>query len=128
MSTSGFFAIIKQDLHHALRTTRKSPGVSLGVVLIVGLSIGANTAMFSVIHAVLLKPLAYPEPDRVVLITEGATLVRFQEMVPSVRSYAEIGAFAGGLENMALSGVGEPEVLQGAHVSADFLQILGVNR
>ena len=126
MSTSGFFAVIKQDLTNALRTMRKSPGFSLAVMLIVALGIGANTAMFSVIHAVLLKPLAYPDPDRIALIT-GGTLVFFQQLLPSVRSYTAIGAYAEGLENLALSGVGEPEVLDGARVSANFLDILRVS-
>jgi len=126
MSASGFFAIVKQDFSQAVRRMRKNPGFSFGIVLILALGIGASTAMFSVIHAVVLKPLAYPEPQRVVQVTEGATLIRFQELAPSVRSYTEIGAFAGGLENMALSGGGEPEVLEGARVSANFLRILGV--
>src|SRR5439155_7629378 len=97
MSTSGLIASIRQDLLSSLRTMRKRPGFSLAVVLIVALGIAANTAMFSVIHAVLLKPLAYAEPDRVVVIT-GGTLVFFQQLLPSVRSYTAIGAYAEGLE------------------------------
>jgi putative ABC transport system permease protein len=125
MSAYGLLGTVTQDLRQALRTIRKAPGFSLAVVMIMALGIGANTAMFSVVRSVLLKPLPYPEPDRVVLITDGATLIRFQELAPSVRSYTAIGAFAGGLENMALSGIGEPEVLDCARVSANFLQILG---
>jgi putative ABC transport system permease protein len=115
-----------QDLRFALRQLRKSPGFTLAAVLTLALGIGAVTAMFSVIHAVLFKPLEYREPDRVVLITEGATPLRFEETLLTSRSYTAIGAFAGGVEDMALSGIGEPEVLKGARISANFLHILGV--
>jgi putative ABC transport system permease protein len=115
-----------QDLRYALRQLRKSPGFTLSTVVTLALGIGAVTAMFSVIHAVLLKPLAYRDPDRVVLVTEGATPLRFEETLVTSRSYTEIGAFAGGLENMALSGIGDPEVLKCARISANFLHILGV--
>ncbi len=105
---------------------RKNPAFSVAVVLTIALGIGANTAMFSVIRAVLLKPLDYREPERVVWLTEGATPVRFEELRAGSRSYSAIGDFAGGFENMALSGAGEPEVLKCARVSANFLAILGV--
>jgi len=103
-----------------------SPTFSLGVVLTIAVGIGANTAMFSVIRAVLLKPLEYREPDRLVQVSGGATPVRLEEMTAASRSYSAMGAYAGGFEDMALSGSGEPEVVKGARVSADFLDILGV--
>jgi predicted permease len=114
-------------LRYALRQLRKNPGFTVVALLTLALGIGANAAMFSVIHAVLLKPLAYREPDRVVLVTDGATPARFEEIAGTSRSYTEIGAFAIGTEDMALSGVAEPEVLKAARVSANFLQILGVS-
>jgi putative ABC transport system permease protein len=115
-----------QDLRYALRQLRKNPGFTTVALLTLALGIGANTAMFSVIHAVLFKPLEYREPDRVVLIADGATPIRFDEMRAASRSYTEVGAYTGP-EEMALSGVAEPEVLKGARVSANFLHILGVN-
>lgn len=120
------FETIRQDIKFALRTLGKNPAFSVTVVLTIALGIGANTAMFSVIRAVLLKPLAYREPDRVVLLTEGATPARVEELTVASRSYSAIGDFAGGFENLALSGLGEPEVLHCARVSANFLEVLGV--
>ena len=116
-----------QDLRYALRQLRKNPGFTTVALLTLTLGIGANTAIFSVVHAVLLKPLGYREPDRVVLVTEGATPVRFEELMAASRSYTELGDFAVGFENMTLSGVTEPEMLKGARVSANFLHILAVS-
>ena len=117
---------ISSDLLYAVRQLVKNPAFFVGIVLTVSLGIGANTAMFSVIRAVLLKPLAYHDPNRLVLITGGATPIRFEEMTASSRSYTGIGAFVTGHEDVALSGSGQPEVLKGARVSANFLDILGV--
>ena len=116
-----------QDLRYALRQLRKNPGFTAVALLTLTLGIGANTAIFSVVHAVLLKPLAYHDQERVVLVTEGATPVRFEEMTAASRSYTELGDFAVGFEEMALSGAAEPEMLKGARVSANFLHILGVS-
>jgi putative ABC transport system permease protein len=115
------------DVRYGLRQLRKNPGFAAVAILSLALGIGATTAMFSVIHSVLLKPLEYRDPDRIVLVTEGATPIRAEELIAASRSYTELGAFAGGSEDMALSGVGEPEVLKGARVSANFLNILGVS-
>ena len=115
------------DIRYSLRQLRKSPGFAALSILSLALGIGATTAMFSIIDAVLLKPLAYRESDRVVLITEGATPIRSDELITASRSYTELGTFASGLEDMALSGVGEPEVLKAARVSANFLRILAVS-
>ena len=112
-----------QDLHYAMRQLRKNPGFTAVALLTLSLGIGANTAIFSVVHAVLLKPLGYHDPDRVVLVTEGATPLRFEELLAASRSYTEIGTFAGP-EDMALSRIAEPRVLKGARVSANFLRIL----
>jgi predicted permease len=121
------FADAWQDLRYALRSLSKNPGFTLAVVMTIALGIGANTAIFSVVHAVLLKPLPYPEPDRVVLVTDGITPIRYDEMKRALHSYTQVGAFAGVFENLALSGIGQPEVLKGTRVSANFLEILGVS-
>lgn len=127
MSRTAQFESLQQDLKYGVRTMLKNPGFSAAVVLTIALGIGANTAMFSVIRAVLLKPLAFRDPDRVVLVADGVTPIRFEELKTESRSYTEVGAFTNGTEDMALSGVTNPEVLRGARVSANFLQILGVD-
>lgn len=81
--------------------------------------------MFTLIRAVLLNPLQYHESDQLVHMSGGATPTRFTEMRVEARSVADIGAYTG--ENVTLSGIPEPEVLKGVHVSANFLRILGVD-
>jgi len=127
VSNTTFFDNLRQDLKFGIRSMRKNPAFSTAVVLTIALGIGANTAMFSVIRGVLLKPLEYREPDRLVLVTEGATPVRFEEMASASRSYTAVGIFAGGFEDLALSSTGQPEVIKGTRVSANFLHILGVS-
>ncbi len=113
-----------QDSVYALRAIRQKPVFAATAVLTLALAIGGNTAMFSVIRAVLLKPLAYSEPDRLVRMSGGETPTLFAEM-KGAHSFTEIGAFTSE-ENITLSGGVEPEVLKGERVSASFLRILGV--
>jgi len=117
---------VSRDLLYAVRTIRRNPGFTVTAVLMLATGIGANTAIFSVIHAVLLSPLEYRDPDRLVDISGGATPVRFQEMKAAAKSFSGLGAFSG-QEDLTLSAGVQPEVLKAARVSAGFLQILGVN-
>jgi predicted permease len=116
-----------RDLFHALRIMRANPAFTLTAILTLALGIGTNTAMFTVIRAVLLKPLEYPDPDRLVEISGGATNVRFEEMRNAARSYNGIAVSLGGTENITLTGGSGPEVLKKARVSANFLSILGIS-
>ena len=115
-----------QDLRYALRQLRKKPGFAIFAIGIAAIGVGAATAAFSVIHAVILKPLAYSDPDKLVLLDKSVTPVRFDEMRSASKSYSGLGTYAGVLEQMALSGSGTPQVLNASRVSANFLQILGV--
>ncbi len=116
-----------QDVRYALRQLRKSPGFTAVAVLTLALGIGADTAMFSVIRAVLLRPLPYRQAGRLVLLTRGVTPVRFEEMKAANQSFSNLGAYAGPPEHMALSGIPTPVMLNGARVSWNFLDVLGIS-
>ena len=115
MNSAAYLETIWQDSIYALRAMRKNPLFAMTAVLTLALGIGGNTALFTVIRAVLLKPLEYRDPDRLVRVSVnlpnqpngdlGLSLDRFQEIRKSVRSFSEFGAF-GRPENMALSGGG----------------------
>ena len=126
MNWAGPIEAIRHDALYALRGMRKHPAFAVTAVFTLALGIGANTAIFTVVRAVLLKPLEYREPDRLVRVFGGSTIARFEEMQAGARSYSEIGAFLNGIENVSLSGGAGPEVLKQARVSASFLRILGV--
>ncbi len=114
---------VSRDLLYALRTMRRNPVFTATAVLTLALGIGANTAIFSVVHAVLLRPLEYRNPDRLVHISGGAAPIRFEEMKTSAKSFAALAAFTG-QEDLTLTGGIQPEVLKGVRVSASFLRIL----
>jgi putative ABC transport system permease protein len=126
MSGTGFLSALRQDLRFAARMIAKRPGFSAAIVLTVAIGIGANTALFSLIRAVLLRPLGYENPQQLVVLTRGATPIHVDEFRAASRSYTETGVFAGGAEQMALTGNGEPQVVSAARVSGNFLSILGV--
>ena len=125
-----------QDLLYALRTMRGNPGFVMTAVLTVALGIAGNTAMFTVIRAVLLKPLEYRDPDRLVRVSADYprlnaqdttfSLRRFLDMRAAGRSFSGFGAYLLSPENVTLSGGGQPEALKEARVSANFLEILGM--
>ncbi len=125
MTNVTFLETIWQDTLYALRTMRRRPAFSATAVLTLALAIGGNTAMFAVIRAVLLKPLQYRDPDRLVSISGGATPTLFADMQAGAHAFSELGAFTGE-ENITLSGGAEPEILRGERVSAAFLPMLGV--
>ena len=126
MNSLGFLETAWRDLQYALRTMRKNPAFALTAVLTLSLGIGGSTAMFTIIHSVLLKPLEYQDPDRLVQISGGSTIGRYEEIKAAARSYSELGVFMIGVGNPTLLGASGPEVLRAARVSGNFLRILGV--
>jgi putative ABC transport system permease protein len=121
-----------QDLRYGLRMLHKNPGFSLVAILTLALGIGANTAIFSVVNAVLLKPLPYPEPGQLVqLRLEGAgkpdTVIgstAFVGVKAQSQSLSRIAAYTGG--DMTLTGGGSAERVEAGAVTADFFPLLGV--
>ncbi|MGB9464038.1 MAG: ABC transporter permease [Candidatus Acidiferrum sp.] len=120
-----------QDVRYALRTLRKSPSFTVVCVLTLGLGMGASTAIFSVVNAVLLRPLPYPNHDRLVRVEErhpGSSAANF-----TYASFLDLKREAKTIENTAafrpwsfnLAGEGEPEQVPGAMVSGDFFSALG---
>src|SRR5262249_761798 len=125
MNQSTRIESLLQDTRQTLRGMRKKPAFAATAIAILALAIGGNTAMFTVIRAVLLKPLQYRDPEQLVSLAGGATPVRFAEMRRAAGSFSEIVAVAGS-SNLILPGTPEPEVLRAARVSAGFLRIAGV--
>ncbi len=122
------------DLRFALRQLRKSPGFTFVAVLTLALGIGANTAIFSVIYAVLLRPLPYPEADKITILTESDAnqpqiSVSFPDYVDWKRdntSFEEIAISR--RESFNLSGLEgrAPEQISGAIVTANFFKVIGL--
>jgi putative ABC transport system permease protein len=122
------------DTRYTLRLLAKSPGFALVAVLTLAVGIGANTAIFSVMNALLLKALPYPEPDRLVLLgarkRQGASenvplsWPRVQLISEHTRSLGSVAAFT--REQFNLTGQGDPEQVPSARVSSNFFEILGV--
>ncbi len=125
-----------QDLQFGLRMLRKNPGFSFVAILTLALGIGANTAIFSVVNAVLLKALPYADPQRlVVLWTDNPKLqLGFREIPPANADIPEWRARTQSFEQLAifrpnaadLSSDGEPERVGGVAVNADFFSLFGV--
>ena len=125
-----------QDLKYGLRMLRKSPGFSLVAVLVLALGIGANTAIFSVVNAVLLRPLPFEEPSRIVHVWHVPPAKQFPGMTRfsvSAANYVDwqrenhvfdkMAIYSGA--SMNLTGGGKPEFVRAAAVSSDFFGVLG---
>ena len=123
------------DFRFAFRQLRKSPGFTFVAILTLALGIGANTAIFSVIYAVLLRPLPYPEADRLMIVTEtGASMpqiaVSFPDYVDWKRDNTVFEEIAiSRRESFNLSGLERraPEQVSGALVTANFFKVIGLN-
>jgi putative ABC transport system permease protein len=121
-----------QDLRFGARMLLKNPGFSLIAVLTLALGVGANTAIFSVVNALLLRPLPYADSDRLVMLsvngdggevgnTGFTTFVDWRERSRSFERMALIRSWGG-----VMTGQGEPEMVNGMRVSVDYFRMLGV--
>ena len=119
------------DLKHSLRSYRKSPGFTLTAMATLALGIGANIAVFSVFNAVLLKPIPYPEPDRLVMFMNtspqgsgpACSPAKFQHYREQGSVTQDVAAFRSGVVN--LTGGAFPEQLRSGQVSADYFRLFG---
>jgi predicted permease len=122
-----------QDTRYALRTFRRKPGFTIIALLILSLGIGATTVMFAVINSVLLRPLPYPEPDKLVTVrgfTEtfgefwGLSNLEFVDIKRESQTHALAAwTYAGG----TISEPGEPEYVNGRDISAELFSTLGIS-
>ena len=120
-----------QDLKYAVRTLAKSPGFTLVAVLTLGLGIGANTAIFSVVDALLMRPLPYPHQERLVLVEDEqpgygrapASWLEFQDWKKASSSFEKLTART--RRDMNLSGDGPPERVRVGLAAEDFFDVTG---
>jgi putative ABC transport system permease protein len=136
MRRVNFIDDLTRDLHYALRSLRRSPGFATLAVLVMALGIGANTAVFSVVNAVLLKPLAYRDPDRIVTLTytsanrvgaefsKNVSIPNFQDWHDRSSSFDAM-AYYGSREVAAMPGA-EAEYVPAAAVSQEFFRVFAV--
>jgi MacB-like periplasmic core domain len=122
------------DVRYAARVLKKNPSFTASVVLTLALSIGVNTAIFSVVNGLLLRPLSFQQPERIMML-EDRWLPRFpsfetrpehfQAWREQSRGFEQLAAFAPGAFNLTADG--RPERILGARVSANLPSLLGVN-
>ena len=123
-----------RNLRYACRTLTKSPGFALVAIVTLALGIGANTAIFSVANALLLRPLPYAHPERLVLVyavkadapdaIQPFSFPHAEFLSEKSRAFSGFAAFTN--ENFNLTGHGDPEQLSAARVSWNFFEVLGV--
>ncbi len=123
-----------KDIRYGVRSLLKHPGFTCIAVLTLALGIGANTAIFSLVNAVLLRTLPFREPDRLVMVWEDASFAGFPRNTPAPANYADWKAQNQVFEDMAtfdqrsfnLTGDGEPEKVEAYGVTANFFGLLGI--
>ncbi len=126
-----FLQTLLQDLRFAFRMLRKNPGFTAVAVLTLALGIGVNTAMFSVMQGVVLAPLQYVNPDRLVMVWENnprfpqtwVSYPNFRDWQRSARSFQQLAAFRE--QGVDFAGPGTPEHLNGKEISSGFFSTLG---
>jgi putative ABC transport system permease protein len=123
---------LAQDVRYGVRSLLKAPGFAAVAILTLALGIGANSAIFSFVDGVLLKPLPYPDPERILLLWEKppgggnnvVSAMNFLDWRSQSSSFTGVAAITG--RSMTLSGTVEPTLMRVARVSAAYFDILGV--
>jgi putative ABC transport system permease protein len=122
---------ILNDLKYGWRSLLKKPGFTLLALFALAIGIGVNTAIFTVVHSVLIRPLSYSEPERILILWEKSPQMETSVAYPNFldwrsenQVFESMAAFR--RDSFNLTGRGEPERLQGRMISAEFFEILGV--
>ena len=125
---------ILQDLRYSFRSLRKSPGFTVAALIVLMLGIGANSVIFTIVNAVLLRPLPFNDPDRIVYIWGNnvkesndhntVSLLDYDDWKSQNKSFEAMSAYAYRAYN--LTGQQDPEPVQGAMVGGDFFRVVGV--
>ena len=126
---------IWRDIRFAVRSLLKAPGFTVVAILVIAVGIGANTAVFSVINTVLLKPLTYPDPQSLVHLMNtgdqgsfpGANVPKFNIWRQQTGIFQLVAAYDNGGAGLNLTGTDQPEQVQGVHVSSDYFSVLGAS-
>jgi putative ABC transport system permease protein len=125
---------MRQDLLHAFRHLWKNPGYALVIVLTLALGIGANTAIFSVVNGVILRPLPYPDPENLIFITSQFPALGFDQFWVSApefmefrernQSFEDVGAYRAGAVNLGTQD--QPRRVVSAVITSELMPVLGV--
>jgi len=126
-------SLLLQDLRYALRTLRRSPGLTFVIVVSIAVGIGANTATFSVVNALLLKPLPYPDPDRLAVLWLRSPGINIPQDWPSPGQYVDVQNENHSFEEMSISqgqsgtmiGLDQPERVDVLFTSSTLFHLLG---
>src|SRR5258708_26968574 len=124
-----------RDIRHAVRNFARTPGFAIVTILTLALGIGANTAIFSVVNAIILRPLRYPQPGRLIFISSQFPQMGFDqfwisppeflEFQERTRAFTSVGAFTTGQAN--LTAPDRPRRVNALQASAEWFRALGVN-
>ena len=124
------------DVRYAVRRLRHTPGFAAAAIITLALGIGANSAIFSAVNAVMLRPLPFKDPERLVMlwesnpergwVNETAAPANMFDWKEQVRAFEDIGGYASFSQTPTLSGVGEPRQLTSVEVTGNLFRVLGV--
>ena len=134
MQTFAWLEVLWQDLRYGLRILSNNKAFAIVAILTLALGIGANTAIFSVVNAALLRPLPYPDPGRLAILwgnvkrvkveRRGASYPDYIDWRNQSRSFTAMAAFSA--NQFALTGLGMPELISGEYVSQPYFSLLGI--
>jgi putative ABC transport system permease protein len=133
MASGNFFENVIGDLKHAVRVLWRSPAFATTAIAALALGIGANTAIFSVVNAVLLQPLSYPQPDRLVALMRhfpdgdgnSTSIPKFMVWREQTQLFQAVAAYDFAGPGINLTGGDRPQQVKGIHASADYFAVFG---